>query len=309
MNQFRTTLLVFLCFSSISLNANAQSKAQLTQKIDALNAQIGVHNQEKKKLETELIVLTRQLKTERQKLTNDIRAFNQRMLRSARLAHYATPWISWQYPQQAGVLKFSQKQLQRDISAQEKKLDSVITLQNTLTQKQASLVRTGKKLTSEREKLLKTLNIRSKKLATRLKKTVRQKPVQAKQTQKIVRKGKEYSTPIRGHIFQAYNAKDDSGIVSKGITLTGRNQGAIKAAAAGKILYSGDFRTYGGLIILGTPAGVQFIYGGIGKAKQEVGSQVKAGDIIAHLPSGAAPRLYFEMRKNNKEANPKAYIK
>lgn len=290
----------------INADTHTQSRATLTKKIDAINAEIIRHNNKQEELSRELRRLTLQLSQERRKLINDMRVFNKALLRSVRLAHYSTPWLVWQYPQQAGVLRYGQRELQAKIIEQEQKLDKVITLQNTVVQKQANAEKTGQKLALEREKLLKTLNIKSKTLAKRLKKTVKPAP---KANIKVTRKGKLYHTPIKGHIFQKYNARDDAGIVSKGITLTGRGQGAIKAAAAGKILYSGDFRAYGGLIILGTPSGVQFIYGGVGQAKYKVGQQVKTGQVIAHLPNDAAPRLYFEMRKNNKEANPTAYVK
>lgn len=85
----------------------------------------------------------------------------------------------------------------------------------------------------------------------------------------------------------------------------------IKAAADGKVCFSGWQGSYGYLVIVDCGNGVKIYYGHCSKLLTTVGTKVKAGDILAEVGStgnSTGNHLHFEIQINGVSINPQNYI-
>ena len=82
--------------------------------------------------------------------------------------------------------------------------------------------------------------------------------------------------------------------------------------ADGAVVYSGNLRGYGNLIILEHGDGYLSVYAYNNSLFKTNGSKVKAGDIIARVgpgENGNEPGLYFEIRSKGKPVNPRPWLR
>ena len=117
-----------------------------------------------------------------------------------------------------------------------------------------------------------------------------------------------WSWPIKGKLIKTFNKRLND---AKGIDIAGEEGKGIKAAASGKVVYSGNgLISYGNLIIIKHNDLYLSAYAHNRKLLVKEGQQVKAGEIIAELGSTGAdnPRLHFEIRKNGKPVDPVRYL-
>ena len=85
----------------------------------------------------------------------------------------------------------------------------------------------------------------------------------------------------------------------------------VKAAASGKVTFSGYKGSYGNMLVISHGNGVQTYYGHCSKLYVKVGQTVKAGDTIAAVGStgnSTGNHLHFEIRLNDKQVNPQKYL-
>ena len=85
----------------------------------------------------------------------------------------------------------------------------------------------------------------------------------------------------------------------------------VRAAAAGRVLYSGGgLIGYGQLIILKHNETYLRAYGHNASLLVKEGDTIKKGQRIATMGEGPGqkPRLYFEIRRNGKPVNPRQYL-
>jgi murein DD-endopeptidase MepM/ murein hydrolase activator NlpD len=85
----------------------------------------------------------------------------------------------------------------------------------------------------------------------------------------------------------------------------------VRAARAGRVLYSDTLRGYGNLIILEHDGGWATVYAHNRENRARVGQAVKQGDVIAAVgESGktSGPNLHFEVRKDNVACNPLFFL-
>ena len=98
----------------------------------------------------------------------------------------------------------------------------------------------------------------------------------------------------------------------KGISISGKEGQAIKAAEAGVVVYSGNgLLGYGELIIIKHNEQYLSAYGHNKSLKVKEGESVTRGQVIAELGSTGTNvnNLHFEIRKNGKPVNPLDYVK
>lgn len=116
--------------------------------------------------------------------------------------------------------------------------------------------------------------------------------------------------PVRGQLVTEFGAAE--GKSSKGVEIAVPHGTPVTAAAAGKVIYSGNgIRGYGNLIILEHADNYFTVYGFNAKNLVSVNNFVGQGDRIAlsGSPSGSkSPRLHFEIRKGKTAANPIFYL-
>ena len=96
-----------------------------------------------------------------------------------------------------------------------------------------------------------------------------------------------------------------------GILLAGRLGQDVRAACAGRVVYSGTgIRGYGNLIIIKHGENLLSAYAHNSEALVREGQEVALGQLIARMGEGAPqkPVLYFEIRRNGKPVDPLRYL-
>ena len=96
-----------------------------------------------------------------------------------------------------------------------------------------------------------------------------------------------------------------------GILLSGRLGQDVRAASAGRVVYTGSgLRGYGNLVIIKHADSVLSAYAHNREMLVRDGQEVAAGQVIAHMGEGAhqAPVLYFEIRQNGKPVDPILFL-
>jgi len=102
-----------------------------------------------------------------------------------------------------------------------------------------------------------------------------------------------------------------SGRHHDGIDIAARSGTAIAASASGKVKFVGKMRGYGNVIVLTHPGGFHTVYAHNSRNLVKKGQSISQGEIIGKVGSSgrsSGPHLHFEIRKNNKVANPGKYI-
>ncbi len=114
--------------------------------------------------------------------------------------------------------------------------------------------------------------------------------------------------PADGTLVGAFVGGDQT---RQGIDISGKAGDAVRAAADGTVVYSGNGLVgYGELIIVKHNASFLSAYGHNRTRMVKEGDHVKAGQTIAEMGSSSASRdsLHFEIRKNGKPVNPLDYL-
>jgi lipoprotein NlpD len=100
-------------------------------------------------------------------------------------------------------------------------------------------------------------------------------------------------------------------VPSGGILLSGQVGQEIRAAAAGRVVYSGTgIRGYGNLIIIKHGENLLSSYAHNRDSLVREGQEVSRAEVIAHMGEGAPnkPVLYFEIRRNGKPIDPLSFL-
>ncbi len=114
--------------------------------------------------------------------------------------------------------------------------------------------------------------------------------------------------PVKGPIVKTFDKKDTS---RKGIGIAGKPGQAIKATAAGKVVYSGNgLISYGNLIIIKHSNAFLSAYAYNKKLLVNEGDSVRSGQVIAHMGTveNGRSQLHFEIRKDGKPVNPLKFL-
>lgn len=98
-----------------------------------------------------------------------------------------------------------------------------------------------------------------------------------------------------------------------GILLTGRLGQDVRAASAGRVVYTGSgLRGYGNLVIIKHADSLLSAYAHNREMLVHDGQEVAAGQVIAHMGEGESARrspvLYFEIRQNGRPVDPLAFL-
>lgn len=121
--------------------------------------------------------------------------------------------------------------------------------------------------------------------------------------------GQTWVWPTTGRLVSTF--KQDAGAAGKGIDVSGRSGQPIRAAAAGKVVYSGSgLLGYGQLIIVKHSDTYLSAYGHSDAPLVQEGDSVKTGQRIAKMGVGPEerPLLHFEIRLNGKPVDPLRYL-
>ncbi len=113
--------------------------------------------------------------------------------------------------------------------------------------------------------------------------------------------------PVDGEVLKGFSADADG---KQGINIGGTEGDAIKAAAPGRVVYSGSGLVgYGNLIILMHPGDYLTAYGYNRELLVEEGDQVGRGDTIARMGrNGNRAMLHFELRRRGNPVDPLRFL-
>ncbi len=119
--------------------------------------------------------------------------------------------------------------------------------------------------------------------------------------------------PVAGELMNRFGTpRVDGGVSWKGLFIRANQGAAVKAIAAGQVVFAEWLRGFGNLIILDHGEGYMSLYSNNESLYKQVGERVQAGDAIAAVGnSGGQPDtgLYFEMRHQSRPVNPLQWVK
>lgn len=117
-----------------------------------------------------------------------------------------------------------------------------------------------------------------------------------------------WSWPVKGRVMVEFGRRPGTGT---GILIGGSAGQAIRAAASGRVVYSGSgLIGYGELIIVKHNDTYLSAYGHNASLLVTEGQAIRKGQRIATMGEGPGgkPRLHFEIRRNGKPVNPRQYL-
>ena len=119
--------------------------------------------------------------------------------------------------------------------------------------------------------------------------------------------------PAQGRRVTRFGDADATGGTVKGISLQTRPEARITAPADGWVVYAGEFRSYGQLLIINAGGGYHVLLAGMSRIDVSLGQFVLAGEPIAVMGNSATPGqgddnsrpvLYVEFRKDGRPIDP-----
>ena len=120
-----------------------------------------------------------------------------------------------------------------------------------------------------------------------------------------------FAWPVNGSTLSGYGPKA-GGRHNDGINIGAPMGTAVRTAAAGEVVYTGDnVAGFGNLILIRHSGGYATAYAHVQKPLVTQGQHVTAGQTIAQIGKTgnvSTPQLHFEIRKGTQAVNPKPYL-
>ena len=120
--------------------------------------------------------------------------------------------------------------------------------------------------------------------------------------------------PVQGRRVLTFGEKTQYGSQSKGVVLETRHGGQVVSPSDGWIVYAGEFRSYGQLLIINAGGGYHILLAGLSQIDVQLGQFVLAGEPVGVMSTAAkgpqaktqdnAPILYIEFRKDQRPIDP-----
>ena len=120
--------------------------------------------------------------------------------------------------------------------------------------------------------------------------------------------------PAQGRRVLTFGDKTQYGGQSKGLVLETRHGGQVTSPCDGWIVYAGEFRTYGQLLIINAGGGYHILLAGLSQIDVQLGQFVLTGEPVGVMSAAAkaqksntqdnAPVLYIEFRKDSSRLIP-----
>ncbi|MBN1622551.1 MAG: peptidoglycan DD-metalloendopeptidase family protein [Endomicrobiales bacterium] len=207
-------------------------------------------------------------------------------------------------------------------TAQKKLLDlesqhkAMLVKQNKVKKKKEKLLESaiGKRLLAEEE--IKELSASKKALLDLINTLIKER----KETEKELLARKEFNKkkgqlpwPVQGKVVAKFGKSKhpelDTYLISNGIKIQTGNNAEVKAVSSGEVMFCGDFRAYGQMIILDHKSGFYTIYGLLEDIMVEEEQKVNAYETIGKVGKNGNPVLYFEVRSGNEPEDPLLWLK
>jgi septal ring factor EnvC (AmiA/AmiB activator) len=117
--------------------------------------------------------------------------------------------------------------------------------------------------------------------------------------------------PVRGQLVLAYGQRAiGADSVSKGISIQTRTQAQVVAPYDGQIVYAGEFRGYGQILIIEHGGRYHTLLAGLERIDAGAGQWILAGEPIGIMGSSQEqfPELYLELRHAGQPVNPLPWL-
>jgi murein hydrolase activator len=121
--------------------------------------------------------------------------------------------------------------------------------------------------------------------------------------------------PVIGKKLREYGATNSLGGIEKGLSFATRPNAQVSAPCDGWVVYAGNFRNYGQLLIINAGGGYHILLAGMERITVDLGQFVLTGEPVAVMGSGSRvaavsafgssePVLYVEFRKDGNSIDP-----
>jgi len=118
--------------------------------------------------------------------------------------------------------------------------------------------------------------------------------------------------PVSGKVVSRFGKNKhpdlDTYIISNGIKIKTKPHTEVKAAAGGEVVFIGEFRTYGLMVIVDNGGGLYTIYGHMGAVNVTENARVFTGEPLGQITSTENPLLYFEVRYDGQPDDPLLWL-
>ena len=120
-----------------------------------------------------------------------------------------------------------------------------------------------------------------------------------------------FITPLIGRITSGFGFRKNPMTKKKefhtGIDIAQYYGAPVKASESGEVIFAGEYKGYGNLIILRHNNGYSTRYGHLSKIIVKYGEKVRQGEVIGYVGNSGSvtgPHLHFEIRRYGKAINP-----
>ncbi len=116
--------------------------------------------------------------------------------------------------------------------------------------------------------------------------------------------------PAVGHISGRYGETVRRGVTRKGLTIETRDSAQVIAPYDGKVVFAGNFRGYGQLLIIDHGEGYHSLLAGMSRIDGIMGQYLLSGEPVGVMGSQieSKPALYIELRRNGQPINPVPWL-
>ena len=118
--------------------------------------------------------------------------------------------------------------------------------------------------------------------------------------------------PVKGEVTNQFGApRPDSTVLWKGLFLRTSSGQAVKAVAAGQVVFADWLRGFGNLLIIDHGKGYMSLYGNNETLYKQVGDMLHGGDVVAAVGNSGGNEnsgLYFELRHESKPLDPMKWL-
>ncbi|WP_413852795.1 murein hydrolase activator EnvC family protein [Candidatus Ruminimicrobium bovinum] len=201
------------------------------------------------------------------------------------------------------------------INLKDKHQSSVIQ-NKKLKQNKESLLKTTANKREQKEKEIKKLNASAKELENFINNLIKKSKAKSK-TKSIrsvsIKRKTNLPWPVNGtvtvHFGKNKHPELDTNMISNGIKIKTKNNAVISSVDEGTVIFKGEFRSYGKMLIIDHKGFFYSVYGQLDKILVNENQVVAKGANIAKLASSGDAVLYFEIRQNNIADDPLLWLK
>ena len=141
------------------------------------------------------------------------------------------------------------------------------------------------------------------------------KVVKREDSEVVAQSDVEFAKPVSGKVTSAFGSRihpiDHVEKEHKGIDFAGEIGDPVKAAADGKVIFAGEQRGFGKIVIVQHSNSLTTAYAHLSEINVQVGEEVDKGQKVGEIGmtgNSTGPHLHFEIRENGDAVNPANYL-